>query len=111
MTHQWKYAVCIIAGRDGLRRASCLRAGLTTYGADLNPQALAVLQQAGAKQTAPSARLRDRARRRCCWRERRPAKQIPAGEQGLGAKAQAVHRGEVSSTISADDASRSSNGC
>ena len=35
---------------------SCLRAGLTTYGADLNPQALAVLQQAGAKQTAPSAR-------------------------------------------------------
>jgi putative dehydrogenase len=34
---------------------SCINAGLTTYGVDLNPQALATLQQAGAKQATTSA--------------------------------------------------------
>lgn len=56
MTHPGNYAVCVIGlGAMGMGAArSCLRAGLTTYGADLNPQALAALQQAGAKQTSPA---------------------------------------------------------
>ncbi|MEB2529398.1 NAD(P)-binding domain-containing protein, partial [Kocuria rosea] len=58
MTHPGNYAVCVIGlGAMGMGAArSCLRAGLTTYGADLNPQALAALQQAGAKHASTSAR-------------------------------------------------------
>ncbi len=51
------YAVAVIGlGAMGMGVAqSCVRAGLETYGVDLNPQALATLQAAGAKAVAPSA--------------------------------------------------------
>ena len=51
------YAVAVIGlGAMGMGVAqSCVRAGLDTYGVDLNPQALATLQAAGAKAVAASA--------------------------------------------------------
>ena len=51
------YAVAVIGlGAMGMGVAqSCVRAGLDTYGVDLNPQALATLQAAGAKDVAASA--------------------------------------------------------
>ena len=51
------YAVAVIGlGAMGMGVAqSCVRAGLETYGVDLNPQALATLQAAGAKAVAASA--------------------------------------------------------
>lgn len=57
MTQPVNYAVCIVGlGSMGMGAAkSCIKAGLTTYGIDLNPQALATLTQAGAKQAATSA--------------------------------------------------------
>ncbi|MFC0229358.1 L-threonate dehydrogenase [Serratia aquatilis] len=57
MTQPGNYAVCIVGlGSMGMGAAkSCIKAGLTTYGVDLNPQALATLTQAGAKQAAASA--------------------------------------------------------
>ena len=114
MTHPGKYAVCIIGlGAMGMGAArSCLRAGLTTYGADLNPQALAVLQQAGAKQTAPSARdfATELDAVLLLVVNAAQVKQILFGE-GPAPKLRPGTAVMVSSTISADDASRSSNGC
>ncbi|MHA7847679.1 L-threonate dehydrogenase [Serratia sp. D1N4] len=57
MTQPGNYSVCIVGlGSMGMGAAkSCINAGLTTYGVDLNPQALATLQQAGAKQATTSA--------------------------------------------------------
>ncbi|WP_337263894.1 MULTISPECIES: L-threonate dehydrogenase [unclassified Serratia (in: enterobacteria)] len=57
MTQPGNYSVCIVGlGSMGMGAAtSCINAGLTTYGVDLNPQALAALQQAGAKQASTSA--------------------------------------------------------
>lgn len=108
MTHPGKYAVCIIGlGAMGMGAArSCLRAGLTTYGADLNPQALAVLQQAGAKQTAPSARdfATELDAVLLLVVNAAQVKQILFGEQGLAPKLRPGTAVMVSSTISADDA-------
>ncbi len=108
MTHPGNYAVCVIGlGAMGMGAArSCLRAGLTTYGADLNPQALAALQQAGAKQTSSSA---------CDFAAELDAvlllvvnaaqvKQLLFGEQGLAPKLKPGTAVMVCSTISADDA-------
>ncbi|MFZ1874506.1 MAG: L-threonate dehydrogenase [Chania sp.] len=57
MTQPGNYSVCIVGlGSMGMGAAkSCINAGLTTYGVDLNPQALATLQQDGAKQATTSA--------------------------------------------------------
>lgn len=57
MVQPGNYSVCIVGlGSMGMGAAkSCINAGLTTYGVDLNPQALATLQQAGAKQATTSA--------------------------------------------------------
>ncbi|AHG21791.1 oxidoreductase [Chania multitudinisentens RB-25] len=57
MAQAGNYSVCVIGlGSMGMGAAkSCINAGLTTYGVDLNPQALTTLQQAGAKQATTSA--------------------------------------------------------
>lgn len=53
-----EYAVCVIGlGSMGMGAAlSCVRAGLATYGADINQQALESLKAQGAKETATDAR-------------------------------------------------------
>lgn len=108
MTHPGNYAVCVIGlGAMGMGAArSCLRAGLTTYGADLNPQALAALQQAGAKQTAPSARdfAAELDAVLLLVVNAAQVKQILFGEQGLAPQLKPGTAVMVSSTISADDA-------
>ena len=74
--------------------------------ADLNPQALAVLQQAGAKQTAPSARdfATELDAVLLLVVNAAQVKQILFGEQGLAPKLRPGTAVMVSSTISADDA-------
>ncbi|HAT4999959.1 NAD(P)-dependent oxidoreductase [Serratia marcescens] len=108
MTHPGNYAVCVIGlGAMGMGAArSCLRAGLTTYGADLNPQALAALQQAGAKQTAHSARdfAAELDAVLLLVVNAAQVKQILFGEQGLAPQLKPGTAVMVSSTISADDA-------
>ncbi|MSE16513.1 oxidoreductase, partial [Pantoea agglomerans] len=49
--------ICVIGlGSMGMGAAkSCLRAGLNTWGVDLNPAALKNLRQAGARDAQPSA--------------------------------------------------------
>lgn len=115
MTHPGNYAVCVIGlGAMGMGAArSCLRAGLTTYGADLNPQALAALQQAGAKHASTSARdfAAELDAVLLLVVNAAQVKQILFGEQGLAPKLKPGTAVMVSSTISADDANRSSNGC
>lgn len=57
MSQSAEYSVGIVGlGSMGMGAAkSCVRAGLSTYGADLNPTALDTLKQAGAKAVATSA--------------------------------------------------------
>lgn len=57
MPSNQSYSVAVVGlGAMGMGAAlSCVRAGLETYGVDLNTQALAQLEQAGAKQVASSA--------------------------------------------------------
>lgn len=85
---------------------SCINAGLTTYGVDLNPQALATLQQAGAKQAA--TRADDFAAELDALLllvvNAAQVKQILFGENGLAAKLKPNTPVMVSSTISAADA-------
>ncbi len=108
MAQPGNYAVCIVGlGSMGMGAAtSCINAGLTTYGVDLNPQALAALQQAGAKQAATSAAdfatgldavllLVVNANQ---------VKQILFGENGLAALLKPNTPVMVSSTIAAADA-------
>ena len=58
MSQATQYSVCVIGlGSMGMGAAqSCVRAGITTYGVDLNPTALETLRQAGAKAVATSAK-------------------------------------------------------
>jgi putative dehydrogenase len=85
---------------------SCINAGLTTYGVDLNPQALATLQQAGAKQAA--TRADDFAAELDALLllvvNAAQVKQILFGDNGLAAKLKPNTPVMVSSTISAADA-------
>ncbi|RTF75846.1 NAD(P)-dependent oxidoreductase, partial [Serratia marcescens] len=108
MTHPGNYAVCVIGlGAMGMGAArSCLRAGLTTYGADLNPQALAALQQAGAQQASTSARdfAAELDAVLLLVVNAAQVKQILFGEQGLAPQLKPGTAVMVSSTISADDA-------
>lgn len=108
MTQPGDFAVCIVGlGSMGMGAAkSCINAGLTTYGVDLNPQALATLQQAGAKQTA--TRADDFAAELDALLllvvNAAQVKQILFGENGLAAKLKPNTPVMVSSTISAADA-------
>jgi putative dehydrogenase len=85
---------------------SCINAGLTTYGVDLNPQALTTLQQAGAKQAATCAD--DFAAKLDALLllvvNAAQVKQILFGDNGLAAKLKPNTPVMVSSTISAADA-------
>ncbi|AGQ30209.1 oxidoreductase [Serratia liquefaciens ATCC 27592] len=85
---------------------SCINAGLTTYGVDLNPLALATLQQAGAKQAATSADgfASELDALLLLVVNAAQVKQILFGENGLAAKLKPNTPVMVSSTISAADA-------
>ncbi|WP_261168013.1 L-threonate dehydrogenase [Serratia proteamaculans] len=108
MTQPGDFAVCIIGlGSMGMGAAkSCINAGLATYGVDLNPQTLATLQQAGAKQAA--TRADDFAAELDALLllvvNAAQVKQILFGEKGLAAKLRPNTPVMVSSTISAADA-------
>ena len=104
------YAVAVIGlGAMGMGVAqSCVRAGLETYGVDLNPQALATLQAAGAKDVAASAeRFADKLNAVVLLVVN--AKQVEAvlfGESPLADKLKPGTAVMVSSTIAAQDAKR-----
>ncbi|MBB1580639.1 L-threonate dehydrogenase [Serratia sp. OS31] len=102
------FAVCVVGlGSMGMGAAkSCINAGLTTYGVDLNPQALATLQQAGAKQAATRADdfAADLDALLLLVVNAAQVKQILFGENGLAAKLKPNTPVMVSSTLSAADA-------
>lgn len=104
------YAVAVIGlGAMGMGVAqSCVRAGLDTYGVDLNPQALATLQAAGAKDVAASAeRFADKLNAVVLLVVN--AKQVEAvlfGDDALADKLKPGTAVMVSSTIAAQDAKR-----
>lgn len=108
MTQPGDFAVCIVGlGSMGMGAAkSCINAGLTTYGVDLNPQALATLQQAGAKQAATSADgfASELDALLLLVVNAAQVKQILFGENGLAAKLKPNTPVMVSSTLSAADA-------
>ncbi|HBK4768727.1 TPA: NAD(P)-dependent oxidoreductase [Serratia liquefaciens] len=108
MTQPGDFAVCIVGlGSMGMGAAkSCINAGLTTYGVDLNPQALAILQQAGAKQAATSADgfASELDALLLLVVNAAQVKQILFSENGLAAKLKPNTPVMVSSTISAADA-------
>jgi putative dehydrogenase len=100
--------ICVIGlGSMGMGAAkSCLRAGLNTWGVDLNPAALENLRQAGARDAQPSA---------SAFADQLDAvlllvvnaQQVNAilfGEEGLAAKLRPGTVVMVSSTLSARDA-------
>ena len=100
--------ICVIGlGSMGMGAAkSCLRAGLNTWGVDLNPAALENLRQAGARDAQPSA---------SAFANQLDAvlllvvnaQQVNAilfGEEGLAAKLRSGTVVMVSSTLSARDA-------
>jgi len=100
--------ICVIGlGSMGMGAAkSCLRAGLNTWGVDLNPAALESLRQAGARDAQPSA---------SAFADQLDAvlllvvnaQQVNAilfGEEGLAAKLRPGTVVMVSSTLSAQDA-------
>ncbi|MGC0831587.1 L-threonate dehydrogenase [Pantoea agglomerans] len=100
--------ICVIGlGSMGMGAAkSCLRAGLNTWGVDLNPAALENLRQAGARDALPSA---------SAFADQLDAvlllvvnaQQVNAilfGEEGLAAKLRPGTVVMVSSTLSARDA-------
>ena len=104
------YAVAVIGlGAMGMGVAqSCVRAGLDTYGVDLNPQALATLQAAGAKDVAASAeRFADKLNAVLLLAVH--AQQVEAvlfGDDALADKLKPGTAVMVSSTIAAQDAKR-----
>lgn len=108
MTQPGDFAVCVVGlGSMGMGAAkSCINAGLTTYGVDLNPQALAALQQAGAKQAATRADdfAADLDALLLLVVNAAQVKQILFGENGLAAKLKPNTPVMVSSTLSAADA-------
>ena len=108
MTQPGDFAVCIVGlGSMGMGAAkSCINARLTTYGVDLNPQALATLQQAGAKQAATCADdfAAELDALLLLVVNAAQVKQILFGDNGLAAKLKPNTPVMVSSTISAADA-------
>ncbi|WP_075180648.1 L-threonate dehydrogenase [Pantoea sp. 1.19] len=101
-------AVCVVGlGSMGMGAAqSCVRAGLATWGVDLNPQARETLLAAGARGAAASAEhFADRLDAVLLLVvNARQVKQILFGEQGLAAQLKPGTAVMVSSTISAGDA-------
>lgn len=108
MAQPGNYAVCIVGlGSMGMGAAtSCINAGLTTYGVDLNPQALAALKQAGAKQAATSAAdfANELDAVLLLVVNANQVKQILFGDNGLAAQLKPNTPVMVSSTIAAADA-------
>lgn len=108
MTQSANYAVCIVGlGSMGMGAAqSCINAGLTTYGVDLNPQARDALEQAGAKQVAASADAfaAELDAVMLLVVNAAQVKQILFGERGLAGQLKPGTPVMVSSTISAADA-------
>ncbi|AGB81728.1 beta-hydroxyacid dehydrogenase, 3-hydroxyisobutyrate dehydrogenase [Serratia sp. FGI94] len=108
MTQPANYAVCIVGlGSMGMGAAqSCINAGLTTYGVDLNPQARAALEQAGAKQVAANADAfaAELDAVMLLVVNAVQVKQILFGERGLAGQLKPGTPVMVSSTISAADA-------
>ncbi|KAA8998562.1 NAD(P)-dependent oxidoreductase [Affinibrenneria salicis] len=108
MPHPQARSVAVIGlGSMGLGAAlSCLKAGLDTYGVDLNPQALEKLRQAGAVQAA--ARAHDFADRLeavlLLVVNAAQVNSILFGEDGLADRLRPGTAVMVSSTISAQDA-------
>jgi len=100
--------ICVIGlGSMGMGAAkSCLRAGLNTWGVDLNPAALEDLRQAGARDAQPSASaFADQLNAVLLLVVN--AQQVNAilfGEEGLAAKLRPGTVVMVSSTLSARDA-------
>lgn len=108
MVQATEYSVCVVGlGSMGMGAAqSCIRAGLNTYGVDLNPVALETLRKAGAKDAATSA---------SAFVDKLNAvvvlvvnavqvKQVLFGDKGLAAQLKPGTVVMVSSTISAQDA-------
>lgn len=108
MTQLANYSVCIVGlGSMGMGAAqSCIKAGLITYGVDLNPVALATLKSAGAKETATSAEaFADKLNAVLLLLvNAAQVKQVMFGDNGLAAKLKPGTAVMVSSTISAQDA-------
>ncbi|MFA3778696.1 L-threonate dehydrogenase [Yersinia sp. 1652 StPb PI] len=108
MTHAETLSVCVIGlGSMGMGAAqSCIKAGLQTYGVDLNPLALETLRKNGAISAQVSAD--DFANKLdavvVLVVNAAQVKQILLGEQGLAAKLRPGTAVMVSSTISAQDA-------
>ncbi|MFA3760771.1 L-threonate dehydrogenase [Yersinia sp. 2544 StPb PI] len=108
MTHAETLSVCVIGlGSMGMGAAqSCIKAGLQTYGVDLNPLALETLRKNGAISAQVSAD--DFAKKLdavvVLVVNAAQVKQILLGEQGLAAKLRPGTAVMVSSTISAQDA-------
>ncbi|MGC1057827.1 L-threonate dehydrogenase [Pantoea agglomerans] len=100
--------ICVIGlGSMGMGAAkSCLRAGLNTWGVDLNPAALENLRQAGARDAQPSASA-FAGQLNAVLLLVVNAQQVNAilfGEEGLAAKLRPGTVVMVSSTLSARDA-------
>ncbi|PKH20502.1 oxidoreductase [Enterobacterales bacterium CwR94] len=105
---QTNTSVCVIGlGSMGMGAAqSCLRAGLRTWGVDLNPQARETLLESGAQDAAESA-LAFASQLNAVLLLVVNAQQVNAilfGEQGLAAHLTPGTVVMVSSTISSDDA-------
>lgn len=108
MSQSSTISVCIIGlGSMGMGAAlSCINAGLSTYGVDLNPAALASLRQAGAidAQSDASAFAAKLDAVLLLVVNAMQVKQILFGERGLAAQLPAGTAVMISSTISAQDA-------
>lgn len=106
MTNKAKSVGVIGLGSMGMGAAtSCIKAGLDVYGFDLNPDALATLQAAGAQAVSTSA-LEHAEQLDCVLVLVVNAKQVNAVlfDSGLAAKLKPNTAVMVSATISAEDA-------
>jgi len=108
MSNATTLSVCVVGlGSMGMGAAqSCIKAGLTTYGVDLNPQALQTLRDSGAK--AAETNATDFAAELdavvVLVVNAKQVKQILFGDNGLASKLKAGTPVMVSSTISSQDA-------
>ncbi|MFT4271250.1 MAG: NAD(P)-dependent oxidoreductase [Pantoea sp.] len=100
--------ICVVGlGSMGMGAAqSCIRAGLNTWGVDLNPQALETLRQAGARdaQTSAAAFAQELDAVLLLVVNAAQVKAILFGDNGLAAQLKPGTVVMVSSTISAQDA-------
>lgn len=100
--------ICVIGlGSMGMGAAqSCIRAGINTWGADLNPAALEILRQAGARdaQTSAHAFATELDAVLLLVVNAKQVRSILFGENGLAASLKPGTVVMISSTISAEDA-------